>query len=519
MSYIQGKDRHQITMSCLDDMVDSEHIVRIVDSFLSAIDLTELGFAPDKATCAGRPSYDPKDLIALYIYGSLNAVRSSRRLAKLATESLPAIWLLQGLAPDFRTIADFRKNNRSAFDALFDEFGSFLEFAGLFGKVLCAIDGTTIRASNNKKRNFSKKGLEKRNEALSERLKDYLSQMDEADDLEEALEASDRVESCKGTLRRTKERIEALEASGEDELSVTDKDARMMCVKTGGVGVCYNVQASVDAQENLVVAYDVINQPADSAQLYSMADASAEALRKRQGLSQLADKGYYGAGQLRACEADALEVTVAPQLARGDKDRPAHLRLSAFEYDCEKDCYVCPMGDILTTTNSPEAKQRSFSNAAACSVCRHAKDCVKGKATYRVIYRGKDADVLDRARRNFEDNKELYQLRQQTVEPVFGTIKASMGFTSFLLRGLDKVRAEAALVFLGYNIKRSLGALGFQQMIEALGHYGAWLARTGAKRAGAAASSTSACPVQTLQGRRVAFLRPYGQKTRHLRAA
>jgi transposase len=483
MSHIQGVDRQQMTFSCLDNQVDSKHIVRVVDAFISTVNLADLDITPDKDIRVGRPSFDPKALLALYLFGALESVRSSRRLERLAKESLPAIWLLGGLVPDYRTIAAFRKANTAAIEKLFDEFGSFLDFAGLIGKALYALDGTTVRASNGKKRNFSKKSLEKRKEVLGKKLKENLRALDVADEIEDIEATSEKVQRYEAALLRTETRLEALEKQATEELSLTDADARMMHTKTGGVGVCYNVQASVDSKANLVVAYDVSNGAADVNQLCPMAQKTAETLRKREGLVGLGDKGYYGSEQIRDCENQQLEVIVACQHACKDKDTPERYRLSAFEYDSTHDLYVCPKGAHLVATSSKDSKRRRFSNKDACLNCAEARCCVKGNNGYRIINRGEGADVLDRAKKRFEENKDLYRLRQQTVEPVFGCIKTSMGFTCFLLRGLKGVRAESALVFLGYNVKRSFGALGFDRIMEALKEYGAWLAKTGATSA------------------------------------
>jgi transposase len=269
-----------MTVSCLEDTVDAEHIVRAVDAFISIVDVAELGITPDKGVHAGRPSFGPKALLALFLFGAIGSVRSSRRLGRLAKESLPAIWLLGGLAPDYRIIAAFRQANTKASERLVDEFGPFLDCAGLFGRAVCAIDGTTVRAPNAKKRNFSKRGLKKRQEALAEKLKENLRALDEADTLEDTGAASGKAERCAAALSRTEERLEAMEEQEGEELSLTDSDARMMHVKTGGIGVCYNVQASVDGKNSPAASYDVINDAADAGQLYPMARKAAEALKK-----------------------------------------------------------------------------------------------------------------------------------------------------------------------------------------------------------------------------------------------
>jgi transposase len=513
MSHIQGTDRQQMTVSCLEDQVDSEHIVRVVDAFVSIVDVVELGIAADKGIHAGRPSFDPKTLLALFLFGTLESVRSSRRLERMAKESLPAIWLLGGLAPDYRTIAAFRKANTKAIEKLFDEFGSFLSSTGLFGKAIYAIDGTTVRASNSKKRNFSKKSLKKRKEALTEKLKENLHTLEEADTLEAISATSEKVEKCEASLSRVEKRLETIEEQQGEELSETDKDARLMHAKTGGVGVGYNMQAAVDGKNNLVISYDVVNEAADTGQLFPMAQKATEALRKKEGLLGLADKGYYGSKQIGECEEQGLEVLVACQHSCGDKDTPERYWLSAFEYDEKLDSYICPSGKHLHATSSKDAKRRRFSNKDACLSCAHAKLCVTAKARWRTINRGAGTDVLERARKRFKENKDLYRLRQQIVEPVFGHIKTSMNFSCFLLRGLEGVRAEAALVFLGYNVKRSLGALGFEGMMRALKEYGAWLAKTKATSVLSDAFLSPFGAAKALQQASWRFLAPQGQRS------
>ncbi|MCL2826734.1 MAG: IS1182 family transposase [Eggerthellaceae bacterium] len=481
MGYIEGTDRGQVRMGCLEEQVARDHVVRLIDRFVDILDLGGLGFAKAVPRAVGRPAYDPACLLKLYLFGYVSGTRSSRALERLSRESLPAMWLTRGLSPDFKTIADFRKDNLKAVEGAFFEYNSFLESAGMFGKSVAAIDGTKIKASNSKKRNFSRKKLVARIEYSKKRALDYLAALDEADGsggdaaeegLARALASIDKYEGYLATL----------DASGCGEVSETDPDARAMSNGNNGVDVAYNVQASVDAASHLVAAFDVSQNPTDHGQLAGMAALTQEALHK-EGMTVLADKGYYNAEQLAACEEAGVEAVVARQAAPGGKGRERPFRLERFAYDPAADAYTCPAGAILATGNAKSTKQRVFSNPKACAGCPDKGRCLPGKARYRKVVRGPNADVLDRADKRFSDNAVLYRLRQQVVEHVFGTVKRTMAGGFFLLRTMGKVRCEAALLFTGYNIKRSLGVAGFDGLMARLELYAATLPSTGRTRA------------------------------------
>jgi transposase len=472
MGYMNGQSREQLHFTSLDEQVAPDHMVRVIDRFCSILDYYALGFLKPEPAKTGRPGYDPRLMTSLYLYGSTIAVRSSRKLERLGHESLPAIWLLGGLRPDFKTISDFRKDNVKALEGAFDEFTSFLAFVGLFAGEVCAIDGTKVRASNNKKANVSKKRAEARITSLRKQMSRWLEALDAADEAEAIEEAFDRVEDIREKLRRWEGMKDVMDDSGVEELSLTDPDARLMAVRSGGCKVAYNVQASVDAPHNMVVAYDVTNEPADTAQLFSMMQKTTETLRKREGLTGLADKGYYGAEQLLACEADGLDVIVARQKACGDKSKDADFRLAKFRYDKECDCYICPADKKLEAHSAKDSGRRRFFDRSACAACPKRDKCLTGKKErrrgYRIINRNPNAEVLERSDERFAKNKELYRLRQQVVEPVFGILKVQLGFTSFLLRTLEKVPCEVAIALGAHNMKRCYNILGFSAMMAAL---------------------------------------------------
>jgi transposase len=472
MSYMDGQSRDQMHFTSLDEQVAPDHMVRVIDKFCDILDFYALGFLRYRPAQTGRPGYDPRLMTSLYLYGSTIAVRSSRKLECLGHESLPAIWLLGGLRPDFKTISDFRKDNIKALENVFDEFVSFLAFAGLFAGKVCAVDGTKVRASNNKKANVSKKRVNARITSLRAQMSRWLEALDTADEVEAIEEAFDKAENISEALKRW-EKIEAdMGTKGVEELSLTDPDARLMAVRSGGCEVAYNIQASVDAKHNMVVAYDVINEPADTTQLLPMMQKTTETLRKREGLIGLADKGYYGAEQMLACEADGLDVIVARQKAPGDKGKELAFRHAGFKYDQECDCYICPADKKLKAHSAKDARRRRFFDRSTCTACPKRDKCLTGekerKRGYRIINRNPNAEVLERSDAHFTKNRELYRLRQQVVEPVFGIIKSQLGLTSFLLRTLEKVPCEVAIALSAHNIKRCYNILGFDAMVAAL---------------------------------------------------
>ena len=492
MSHVQGKNRSQTKIFNLDEAVDKEHIVRIIDAFVDILDLKEMGFLRVVATGPGRPPYHPAHLLKLYLYGYTQGIRSSRRLETLARESLPIMWLLDELRPDFKTIADFRKDNIGPITAVFDEYNSFLDSAGLFGKKVVAIDGTKIKASNNKKTNYSKKKIKARIEYNSARVKEYLDALDEADSEASYDKAEQALGDALSKVGKYEGYLAQLDATGQNEISEVDPDARLMGNNKNGVDVAYNIQTAVDDENHLVAAYDVSQNPTDHDQLFNMMQKTQDTLR-RKDIVGLADKGYYNAEELGRCEEADMRTVVSRQKGPGDKDRDRCYRGDRFLYDPDKDIYTCPLGNILTTKSAPGAKQRGYSNKAACHACPEKKRCLTKKTRFRTIRRNTNSDIYDRADKLFEENAGLYKTRQQVVEHVYGTVKRSMDGNYFLLRTKEKVRCEASLMFLGYNIKRSISALGFDMLMEKLEEYAAIIRDHGVKEAAFLASSLF-CP-------------------------
>jgi transposase len=389
---------------CLDDYVDKDSIVRVIDRFVETLNIEELGFKNAVPNVLGRNSYDPRIMAKLYVYGYESGVRSSRKLEKLANVNIEAMWLMDELKPDFKTIADFRKDNIEAFVRLLSEYNSFADHCGLFGKSLVAIDGTKIRACNNKKNNYSRKKL-LRNIAHSEgRIEEFIKALDQSEDMDEAMRLRKKIDTAEKRAHLSKERLSQLERSGENELSTVDSDARLMGNNRSGVDMAYNVQASVDGKEHLVAAFDVTQNPPDHDSLTPMIEKTQEEFRKK-SITALADKGYYGSEDIEAGEKTGAIAIVARQLKPGEKDGGG-FSLDRFVYDRESDSYLCPKGARLNAHSKRASKARKFLNKEACAHCPSREECLKKKEKFRTILRRPQNDVLDRADARYKENTE-----------------------------------------------------------------------------------------------------------------
>ena len=354
MAHISGIDRSQTLLfpEAIDDYVGPDNPVRFIDAFVDGLDLAAAGFARVAPEKTGRPGYAPGDLLKLYIYGYLNRVRSSRRLEAECHRNVEVIWLLRTLKPDFKTIADFRADNRKAFRAVFRRFVVLCRELDLFGRELLGVDGTRIKAVNNKDRNYTKNSLEKFIKNVDERLDEYLKRLDEGDATESGTGGSrtknlaEKIEALRAKRERYKDLLAGLEASGEDQISLTDPDSRAMAKHTK-VAVGYNVQIAVDAKNKLIVEQEVTNQVLDMGLLTQTAGAARETLDVEK-IDVVADRGYFKIEDIEACEKAGMTPHV-PKPQRGYAARNGLFRKDEFRYDAEKDAYICPAGQVLAT--------------------------------------------------------------------------------------------------------------------------------------------------------------------------
>lgn len=473
MAHISGHDRSQTLLfpESVDNYVGPDNPVRFIDAFVDGLDLAAAAFTGVEPKATGRPGYAPADLLKLYIYGYLNRIRSSRRLEAETHRNIEVIWLLRHLKPDFKAIADFRRDNRAAFKPVFREFVLLCRQLDLFGRELLAVDGTRIKAVNNKDRNFTRASLEQFIRTADERLASYLQRLDDGD-IEEGGTGGTRVQGLAekiDAIRAKRDRLKSLLAdlgrSGESQVSLTDPDSRAMAAHTC-VAVGYNVQVAVDAKHKLIVEQAVTNQVLDLGLLTQTAEP-ARALLSVGQIDVVADRGYFKFEDIEACEAAGMTPHV-PKLQRGPAVREGFFAKDEFRYDPVEDVYICPAGERLERkyeSKSRDLTKIDYSNRSACFACALRPRCTN---SFRRVSRLENEAVLDRMAACLKARPEILDRRRDTVEHPFGSIKQWMGQGAFLMKGLENVRAEFSLTALAYNMRRVIKILGAKAMIAAV---------------------------------------------------
>ena len=474
MAHLPGHDRSQLLLlpEAVDDYVAADNPVRFIEAFVDGLDLAALGFIGTVPKATGRPGYAPADLLKLYIYGYLNRTRSSRRLEAETHRNIEVIWLLRHLKPDFKTIADFRRINHKAFRPVFRQFVLLCRELDLFGKELLAVDGTRIKAVNNKDRNFTRASLTEFIRLADAKLDDYLQRLDHADAAETSTSGSrvenlaEKIAAVRGRRERCQEMLAELDRTGESQISLTDPDSRAMAAHTR-VAVGYNVQIAVDTKHKLIVEQQVTNQVLDMGLLTETAEPAKEILGV-ETIDVVADKGYFKIEDIEACEKAGMEPYV-PRPQRGPSVRAGFFRKDEFKYDPETDSFTCPAGQRLTPYSSSalrQLKKINYANRKACRDCPLRARCTDNQ--FRTVSRLENEAVLDRMQERLAKRPEVLNQRRETVEHPFGSIKQWMNQGAFLMRGLEKVRAEFSLTALAYNIRRVLNLVAFGKLMAAV---------------------------------------------------
>ena len=475
MNHRRGLDRHQTLLlpERLEDYIAKDNPVRFLDAFVASLDVRALGFAHALVQNTGAPPYDPADLLRLYLYGYLHRVRSSRLLEAECHRNVEVLWLLGKLAPDHKTIADFRKDNLKPLQGVARQFTVLCRKLELFGGQLVGIDGTKLSAVNSKDANFNEKKLNELIARADARLAEYLQQLDQADAAEPAGQKPSRAELEQkiAALQEKQEWHEELRAqldAEQKQISVTDTDARRMRGGGGGSVVGFNAQAAVDAQHKLIAADDVTSDETDVQQLANMALAAKENLAVAQ-LEVVADQGYYNNSAVSLCE----ERGLTPYLTKPDTSANTKQGLfgkSQFQYDAAKDVYVCPAGQELTHRFNTEEKGRQlrYYRARDCRSCALKQQCTRNRG-HRTITREENEAVMEAMAARVKAHPEKMRLRKALCEHPFGTIKRWFGYTYFLVKGLAKVRCEWSLMTLAYNLKRALNLVSFEKLMAAVG--------------------------------------------------
>lgn len=471
MAHIEGKiDRDQISLVPLafDQLIDENNQVRVFDAFVEYLDLEKLKFIYSEPKYMGRPSYNPKDMLKIYIYSYFNGIRSSRKIERECKRNVELMWLVSQLTPDFKTIADFRKENTEGIEKVFKEFSLFCSKSGLIGKEMVAIDGSKFRACNSRRRNITKGKAKKMIDHYEQAAKKYLKLLDSADKGNEEsneINVSEITEKLKNAKTRIAELIvmqEQIEKAGE--ISLTDPDSRHMSASNNGTDIAHNVQVAVDSKHHLVVALDVVSDPSDSKQLYKMANLAKNELGVDE-IKALGDKGYYRGEDLRDCQKNGITAIVSKQKLTNKYGDPEYAK-DMFVYDKERDIYICPQGKILSRKSKKTSKKQNFS-CTDCNECPEREKCTKGDGG-RMITESEYQKYYNVADKLFADNIDLYKQRQEIVEHTFGTVKRSLGYSYFLLKGNKKVKCESYLHFFIYNLKRVINIKGIIPLIYEL---------------------------------------------------
>jgi len=473
--YVEGEDRSQATLfpERLDDYIAEDNPVRVIDVFVDELDLFELGFEGMEPEATGRPAYHPATLLKIYIYGYLNRIQSSRRLEREAQRNVELVWLTGKLMPDFKTVADFRKDNGPAIRRACAQFVALCREMRLFTDSVVAIDGSKFKAVNNRDRNFTDKKIKSRLAHLEKAVQHYLDDLDRAD-RDPSLVPEARVSQLKEKIAAIRSEMRKLRGikkelpKTEGQLSLTDPDARSMNSAGKGTGtVGYNVQTAVDTKNHMIVAHDVINITHDRDSLNEMAKLAREAIG-RKSLTALADRGYYSGPQIRDCQLDGMTPLVPKTVTSGAR-ADGRFDKRDFLYNKKRDEYRCPAGQraIRRFSSLDKGMMIHLYWSSACPKCPLKNRCTP--SDYRRIRRWEHESVLEAMQRQLDRMPEALKLRRSTVEHPFATIKAWMGATHFLTKTLPKVRTEMSLHVLAYNMKRAIKILGTRTLIQAIG--------------------------------------------------
>jgi len=466
--FIEGENRYQSTLfpERVDDYVEEDSVIRVIDVFIDRLDISGLGFKAEAAE-TGRPGYHPRTMLKIYVYGYLNRVHSSRRLEREAKRNVELMWLTGRLAPDFKTIANFRKDNGEAIRLVCREFVMLCRKLNLIGDTL-AIDGSKFKAVNNRDKNFTRAKMKRRLAEVEASIERYLDELDKADQSappEDTRPLKDKIAALAEEMDRLKKLEVRMLKAPDQQLSLTDPDARSMKYRGGGM-VGYNVQTAVDVDHHLIVSHDVTNVGSDRRHLTRMAQ-QAKAELQTDSLTVFADEGHYNGDELRACEDNNITAYV-PHSSTSHNKAKGQFDRSEFHYIEEDDEYECPEGERLIYRFTREEKGKLIRRywSSACSHCSLKPQCTTGKN--RRVSRWVNEEVVEPTAARLADKPDAMQIRRATVEHPYGTLKCWMGATHFLTKTLDHVSTEMSLHVLAYNMKRVINLIGTKQLLGAI---------------------------------------------------
>ena len=473
--FISGDDRQQLAMfpERLDDSISDDNPVRFIDLFIEELDLLKLGFDKVEPAITGRPSYHPSTLLKIYIYGYLNRIQSSRRLERETQRNLELIWLTSRLSPDFKTIADFRKDNGAAIKKVCSKFVVLCKHMGMFTESVIAIDGSKFKAVNSRDNNYTERKLKARIKQTEARVARYLDELDRADQQGDSVPEAHvdhlktRLKEAKALLSRLDTIDDQIKEGPDSQISMTDPDARSMATSGKGTAIVgYNVQSAVDDKHHLIVAHEVTNHGHDRDQLTNMS-VKAKQATDIENPEVYADRGYYSSKEILDCEEHDI-VPMVPKTNTSTSKAAGRFSKQDFRYIPESDQYECPAGEIATYRYTSKEKGLNIRKywSSKCLGCPMKSKCTTGD--YRRIRRWEHEEVLDKMQMRLDHNPQASRIRRQTVEHAFGTLKSWMGSTHFLTKTIEKVSTEMSLHVLAYNMKRMIAIHGTLGLIRAI---------------------------------------------------
>ena len=467
MAYIVGLDRNQTRMitTSLDDLIDPDNSVRVIDAYVEALNLQDLGFAEYSGSNRGQSPYRRSDLLKLHIYGYLNKIRSSRALEVEAKRNIELMWLINSITPDHGTIAGFVQKNKVAFHNTLRNLTLILKGWGLIDGKLVAVDGTKIKAQNSKHNCITQSGLDKKIEYAEAQINVYLMAMQKEDTGEEHF--AEKLQAYQALKEQYLVQKQELENESLEQKSLTDPDSRRM-KNNGSLDICYNVQSVVDAQNHFVIDISTTNDINDQNQLYEMAKDATDLLESENSII-LEDTGYYNGTEIKKCIDAGMKVYIKKARAN-NSTKDDEFRKEKFLYDKEQDIYICPTGNILSffeNTSKNGIKYRRY-KCSECNSCKYKNVCTSSSRG-RTLQRWEHEDILDAVRQDTLNNNDVYKQRKCIVEHPFGTIKRTLGYSFFLRRQIDNVDAEASSMFIAYNIKRLLSMFSTKELIKKFG--------------------------------------------------
>lgn len=473
MQYIQGNNRNQAVLfpKCLDELVDQDNEVRIIDLFVESIKLEDFKFII-KSNTEGRPAYDPKDLLKLYIYGYLNSMRSSRVLEKECHRNTEVMWLFKDLTPDHNTISNFRRDNEKAIRKVFQYTVSIAKMFDLIGGKLIAGDSTKLRAQNSKKNNYNPKKIERHLAYINAKLDEYNEALKTADQDNKAI-LENQIAKQENRKQFYNNLTDQLEQSGEVQISTSDPESRQLITRNNITEVGYNVQSTVDATHCIPVDYKVTNEN-DSKAMGGML-RRAKVIIGNSDFTALYDKGYHTGSELKtACTMGVNPMVAIPGVSSFAPD-PSY-NYDQFIYDENNDTFTCPQGQNLSTNgqwykrntgrSTYKVKHYKTNKCQSCPV----KDLCTKNANGRLLERSEYAPYIEQNKHNIDAYPETYKKRQEIVEHPYGIIKRQWGFNYIMTKKtIKRASADVGLIFTAFNLRRLINIIGKNEFKKYLG--------------------------------------------------